>query len=87
MKEIKLPCHGVIVALTENGEEGTITSDLHEIFLDGNLGGCGNDAYGEGVVRAIENMILGHAIAGIDIESPAYIEGIETAVDSCAQNI
>lgn len=30
-------------------------------------------------VDAIESMILGHAIAGIDIDSPAYIEGIETA--------
>lgn len=30
-------------------------------------------------VDAIESIILGHACAGIDIESPAYIEGIETA--------
>lgn len=29
-------------------------------------------------VDAVESMILGHAIAGIDISSPAYIEGIET---------
>jgi hypothetical protein len=27
----------------------------------------------------IESMVLSHAVAGIDIESPAYIEGIETA--------
>lgn len=31
---------------------------------------------------AIESMILAHAIAGVDVESPAYIEGIETAIDA-----
>jgi hypothetical protein len=36
---------------------------------------------------ALESIILGHACAGIDIESPAYIEGIETSVQSCANNI
>ena len=30
-------------------------------------------------VDAIESIILGHGVAGIDIDSPAYIEGIETA--------
>ena len=35
---------------------------------------------------ALESIILGHACAGIDIESPAYIEGIETAVEGCANS-
>ena len=30
-------------------------------------------------VDALESIILGHAIAGIDVASPAYMEGIETA--------
>ena len=38
------------------------------------------------MIDAIESMILGHAIAGIDIETPAYIEGIESAVDGCGNN-
>ena len=29
----------------------------------------------------ILRMLLAHAIAGVDIESPAYLEGLETAVD------
>lgn len=32
----------------------------------------------------IESLILAHAVAGLDIESLAYIEGIETAVQACA---
>ena len=31
-------------------------------------------------IDALESIILGHAVAGVGIESPAYIEGIETAV-------
>jgi hypothetical protein len=33
-------------------------------------------------VDALESIILGHACAGIDISTPAYIEGIETAVQA-----
>lgn len=29
---------------------------------------------------AIESLILAHAVAGMDVEAPAYIQGIETAV-------
>lgn len=36
---------------------------------------------------ALESIILAHACAGIDISSPAYVEGVETAVESCANNI
>ena len=32
--------------------------------------------------NALGSIILAHAMAGIDIESPAYIEGIETANDA-----
>jgi hypothetical protein len=31
----------------------------------------------------IESLILAQACAGIDIESPAYIEAVETAVEKC----
>ena len=38
-------------------------------------------------IDGIESMILAHAIAGVDIESPAYLEGIETAVEAVANHI
>lgn len=31
-------------------------------------------------IDAILNLILSHAVAGVDIETPAYLEGIETAL-------
>ena len=33
---------------------------------------------------AITSLILGHACAGIDVTTPAYLEGIETAVEACS---
>ena len=36
---------------------------------------------------AIEAIVLAHAIAGVNIESHAYIEGLETAIDAVANNV
>ena len=38
------------------------------------------------MIDIVESMVLAHAIAGIDVESPAYIEGIETVVDGIGNN-
>ena len=80
MTHINLPCFGIVVSLTGDGG-GNITSDLHEEtgdFYDDSVYNTGIDA--------IESMILAHAIAGVDVEEPAYLEGIETAVDALAQS-
>ena len=37
-------------------------------------------------IDAILSLILAHACAGIDIESPAYLKGIETAFDAISNN-
>ena len=37
------------------------------------------------MMDALESMILAHACAGIDITTPAYLEGIETACNACAK--
>jgi len=72
IKEIGLPCYGMVVRMDdENPGNGSVESDLHE--------GPGFPPPG---IDAIESMVLAHACAGVDIESPAYIEGIETAVEA-----
>jgi hypothetical protein len=40
----------------------------------------------DAAVDGIEATILGHAIAGVDVETPAYLEGIESALDGAANN-
>lgn len=85
-RTIKLPCFGIVVNLdTEDPGAGAISSDLHEM-PDGN-NADGNDYRYDGAMDGIEALILAQACAGIDIESPAYIEAIETAVQACANNI
>ena len=85
-KTIKLPCYGIVVTFAA-GESGELRSDLSknsdevERFDQPTL----NPTLS--AIDGIESMILAHAIAGIDIESPAYIEGIETAVEAVANHI
>jgi len=38
------------------------------------------------MMDAIESIVLAHACAGVDVCSPAYVEGIETAVDACCDH-
>lgn len=35
----------------------------------------------------IEALVLGHAIAGVHIDSPAYLEGLESAIDATANKL
>lgn len=79
MKKIKLPCYGIVVSV--NGKNSSITSDLHDEPT-----GEHEEEY-DAAIDAIESMILAHASAGVDIESPAYVEGIEAAVEAVANNI
>jgi hypothetical protein len=37
-------------------------------------------------IHALESMILAHACEGIDVSSPAYVRGIETALDAVLNN-
>jgi hypothetical protein len=75
MTKIKLPCYGIVVTLS--GDGGSIKSNRE---MDVRL----SDTF-EAALDAIESMILAHAIAGVDVSSPMYVEGIETAVDKIAQ--
>lgn len=81
-KTIRLPVYNIVVQLSAEGS-GVITSDLHEELDEDIEGGSeedtNHDRY-EAAIDGIESLILAHACAGIDIESPAYLEGIETAI-------
>ena len=80
MKTIELPCFGIVIHI--QGADGAMTSELK----DDNPEGEDNTLY-HAALDGIESMILAHAIAGIDVESPSYIEGIETAVEAAANNL
>ncbi len=82
---ITTPCFAITVTLADREGDrfvgGSITSGLHE-KEDGTVTTKQYNA----AMDALESIILSHAIAGIDICSPAYLEGIETALDACGRN-
>lgn len=83
-RTIKTDCFGIVVTLDGNGA-GTIKSDLHESSDNPDTKA---DAFlYDAAVDGIEAMILAHAVAGIDITTPAYLAGIETAVEACGNNL
>ena len=81
--EIPLPCFGMTIRLDGKpiaGEpgSGTITSDLKQDTT-------AEDVEYVAAIDALESLVLAHACAGIDVTTPAYIEGIETAVEAIAK--
>lgn len=79
-KVITLPVFNILITITPDGGGGSIMSDMKENEE------TPEDEMFNAAIDGIESMILAHAIAGIDVESPAYLEGIETAVEACGNN-
>lgn len=79
-RTISTGVYGITVILNERVEEvtgaGQISSDLRDREE--------TDIEYLAAVDALESLILAHACAGIDITSPAYLEGIEVAVEAIA---
>jgi len=80
VKKIKTNCYHIEVTIDENGR-GSITSELHDKAVETPMSQLFNAA-----MDAVESMVLAHACAGVDITAPAYIEGIETAVEAMANH-
>lgn len=84
----ELHCCGITVRLNEDGMGGNVTSTLHEQpnpeVEGGSEADTNYDRY-EAAVDALESVVLAHACAGIDIQAPAYVEGVETAIAAIAR--
>ena len=70
---------------------GMISLSISEPDADGKRSGCvdwsdgydaGNTRRKDDAIDATESLILAHACAGVDVESAAYIEGINTALEA-----
>jgi hypothetical protein len=89
IKKIELPIYGIVVKLQPDGS-GSIESDLERARPDDCEGGSEEDTSYDlfnGAMDGIEALILAHAVAGVDIQTPAYINGVQTAVDVCDANL
>lgn len=85
-KEIRLPCYGITI--TDYGQGvASIDGNLHDPILPDDDDDERNEKMSfNDMMDAITSLILAHHCAGIDVTSPAYLEGIETAVQACEQN-
>jgi hypothetical protein len=89
-RTIKLPCYDINIVIDCDNDgvsigSGTINSSLKEENLSESKleseEGIKSIVGFNMAIDVVEAMILAHACAGIDVESPAYLEGIETVVD------
>ena len=80
MKTYSIPEFGITVQV--EGQAGTIESELkkHIIGEDADPSPC--DFEINGAIDAIESLILAHACAGIDVSSPAYVEGLRSSLEA-----
>ena len=83
---IRLPCYGITVTLVRaNAADrpggGSIVSDLR--VAGENIA----DRQYNAAIDGLEAIVLAHACAGVDVQSPAYIESIETAVEAIANHV
>jgi hypothetical protein len=86
IRTIQLPCFGITVRLDRPNTAKTLGTGM----VVSDLKGPGKTAVQRlfnSAVDGLESLILAHACAGVDIESPAYIEGIETAVEAIANHL
>lgn len=87
MKTIKLPAFDIEISLEENG--GSIESSLHEPCEECGKYDCLHEdsPYEYNIAMdTIESFLLALAVAGIDVESPAVLEALETAVNAAANH-
>ena len=79
MKIINLPCYELRIELSGGTEEDEGRHVGGQVFA----GQLEDEPAFSGVLR----MLLAHAVAGIDVESPAYLEGLETAVEGITDEL
>ena len=82
MKTYTIPEFGITV--TVDGPAGTIESGLKKHMVGDEPTPC--DFEITGAIDAIESLILAHAVAGIDVSTPAYVEGLESCIESIANH-
>ncbi len=71
--------HHVLIKLQDGS--GALETD----FKAGERRSEGDEAY-DHAIDGIESLLLAHACAGVDVQSPKYIEGLERALESLANH-
>jgi len=54
--------------------------------ISGSLVGPDDGEIFEAMADAIESLVLAHACAGVQVDRLEYVEGVQTAIEACANN-
>ncbi len=81
MEELELECFGIVITFEHDDKECAQIKSTMKDHPETEE----NKAFNSGV-EAIETMILEHFIVGIDVSSPEYLVGIESAFNSLSHN-
>jgi hypothetical protein len=86
MSTIRLPCFGSTIRLDRKNTAktpgaGSIASDLKTPDKSA------TDRQYNAAIDGLESLILAHACTGVDVASPAYVEGVDTAADAIANHL
>lgn len=76
---------GYNMTVAADSDGGRIESDLHqerEPHFAPELDGHDVE---DAQIDAVESLVLAHACAGIDVSSPAYVEGLNTTITTITQ--
>jgi hypothetical protein len=81
IRTIRLPAFGITIRLVrgdglQEPGSGTITSRLR------GPGKTAAERCYRAAIDGLESLVLAHVCAGMDVQSPAYLEGIEGAVEA-----
>lgn len=90
-KHYHLDVQGGIDVYCTPGEGGVIESTLKDC-PEAEYSDMGDDGESimsewEAAMDAIESIILAHACAGVAVDSEQYVDGVNTALEACANNI
>jgi len=86
----EIPEFGIIVETFQVPEtestklHGVICSKLKEHLIDDDP--IHSNDVPEAIVDVIESLVLAHACAGIDVASPAYVEGLRSSLEAIANH-
>jgi len=78
MRVIDIAVAGHKIKVEIEGVSGRINSDLKTDDSE--------DAEYNAMIDAVESVVLGHAMAGVDVASRDYVFGLETALDAIANH-
>jgi hypothetical protein len=67
------------ILITLQGQGGAIVNST--------LKKTGSTATEKSAIDALESLVLAHAVAGVNVESKKYIEGLRTAIDAIGNNV